>query len=42
MYVPIASVISIVTGIIILIFPRFLSYIVGFYLILIGIIGILM
>ena len=36
----IAPLIALVAGIIILIFPRFLNYIVAIYLILIGLIGL--
>jgi len=37
----IISIVTLVAGIIILMWPRFLNYIVAFYLIIIGILGII-
>ena len=37
----IAPIVSIVFGILILIFPRILNYLVAFYLIIVGIVGLL-
>ena len=41
MMVPVVPVVSILAGVFILIFPKFLNYIVAFYLILVGIMGFL-
>ena len=41
MTVTLAPLISLVAGILILVMPKLLNYIVGFYLIAIGLIGIL-
>ncbi len=41
MFVVINPIISLIAGILILIFPAILNYIVAFYLIIIGLIGIL-
>jgi hypothetical protein len=40
MYIHIEPVLAILAGILILIIPRFLNYIVAFYLILIGIVSL--
>ena len=40
MFVPIAPALSLLFGILILIFPRFLNYIVALHLILTGLIGL--
>jgi Protein of unknown function (DUF3096) len=40
MYVPMHSVVALAAGILILIAPRFLNYIVAFYLIVYGILGL--
>jgi hypothetical protein len=40
MYVPLHSVVAIVAGILILIVPRLLNYIVAIYLIIFGILGL--
>lgn len=37
----IASIVALIFGIIILIFPRILNYLIAFYLIIIGVIGII-
>jgi len=41
MYVQLEPVLSILAGILILVVPKFLNYIVAFYLILIGLAGLL-
>lgn len=41
MYVPLQPLASLVAGILILVIPRLLNYIVAVYLIVIGIIGLL-
>ncbi len=41
MYVPLESALALVAGILILIQPRLLNYIVAVYLIVIGVIGLL-
>lgn len=41
MYVQLEPVIAIIAGILILVIPRFLSYIVAIYLILVGVSGLL-
>jgi hypothetical protein len=40
MYAPMHSVVALVAGILILIVPRFLNYIVAIYLIVYGILGL--
>ncbi|MGB7593504.1 MAG: DUF3096 domain-containing protein [Terriglobia bacterium] len=40
-YTSFSPIVSLVAGILILIFPRLLRYIVGFYLILFGLLGLL-
>ena len=40
MYVPLHSVVALVAGILILIVPRLLNYIVAIYLIVFGILGL--
>ncbi len=40
MYVPIEPIISIVAGILILVIPRLLNYIVALYLIIVGILAL--
>jgi hypothetical protein len=39
MYIPIHSVVALIAGILILIIPRLLNYIVAIYLIIFGILG---
>jgi uncharacterized membrane protein YdbT with pleckstrin-like domain len=41
MYIPIHSVVALIAGILILIIPRLLSYIVAIYLIIFGILGLM-
>lgn len=41
MYIQLEPVISIVAGILILVVPRFLNYIVAIYLIIAGLVGLL-
>ena len=40
-YTSFSPIVSLVAGILILIFPKLLRYIVGFYLILVGLLGLL-
>jgi Protein of unknown function (DUF3096) len=40
MYIPLQPMVSLIAGILILIIPRLLNYIVAIYLILIGILGL--
>jgi len=40
MYVPLQPIISLVTGILILLVPRLLNYFVAIYLIVVGILGL--
>jgi hypothetical protein len=39
MHVPLESLFAIITGVVILIVPKFLNYIVAFYLIAVGVLG---
>lgn len=41
MHLSLTPIISIIAGILVLVMPKLLNYIVGFYLIAIGVIGIL-
>ncbi len=41
MYMPLNAIIALVAGILILIRPKILNYVVAFYLIIIGILGIM-
>ncbi|BBA32685.1 uncharacterized protein sS8_0720 [Methylocaldum marinum] len=41
MYVPLQPVLALVTGILILLVPRLLNYLVAIYLIVIGVLGLM-